>query len=295
MNIRACAFTDRGAAWEKRLPFPVDRPESVREWTKAHFAGADALLFIGACGIAVRAVAPHIVSKLSDPAVLVMDEKGEHVISLLSGHLGGANALCLQIARLTGARPVITTATDLNRLPAVDVWAKENDCAIENPENIKRVSAAVLRHDEVGVMITERALTPPFPATLVLRPRTLYLGAGCKKNAEPAAFERAALAFLDLCGVSVLSVKALCSIDLKKEEAAMTVFAARYGVPFFTFSKEELLPLEGVFSVSEYVKKVTGVDCVCERAAKRAGGQRMLRGKTVLDGNTFSLWGDNNT
>ena len=98
MIVRAIAFTQQGQAWQEKLGFPVERGVPVREWAREVFDTADALLFIGACGIAVRAVAPLLRGKTSDPAVLVMDEAGQHVISLLSGHIGGANALALTIA-----------------------------------------------------------------------------------------------------------------------------------------------------------------------------------------------------
>ena len=104
--MRAVAFTDRGAAWSDRLGVLVERPGSVMAWTQEAFGSADALLFIGAVGIAVRAIAPHVRSKTTDPAVLVMDERGRHVIPILSGHIGGANELALEIARRTGAEPV---------------------------------------------------------------------------------------------------------------------------------------------------------------------------------------------
>ena len=219
--MRAVAFTDRGAAWSDRLGVLVERPGSVMAWTQEAFGSADALLFIGAVGIAVRAIAPHVRSKTTDPAVLVMDERGRHVIPILSGHIGGANELALEIARRTGAEPVITTATDINGVPAIDVWAVKNDCAIENPAAIKAVSARALAGGEVGVMITERTLTPPFPVTLRLRPRTLVLGAGCRRGVDAQAFERAALDFLDRCGVSLLSLRALASIDRKADEQAL--------------------------------------------------------------------------
>lgn len=147
--------------------------DSHTEWTRRQFEGttagvqasecekvlrdsglnekpADAIIFIGACGIAVRSIAPFIVSKKTDPAVLVVDEQGKFVISLLSGHLGGANELAQEAANLLGAIPVITTATDLNQRFAVDVFAKKNHCELRPMKAAKEVSAALLAGETVG-------------------------------------------------------------------------------------------------------------------------------------------------
>ena len=88
-------------------------------------------IFIMSSGIVVRMIAPLIKNKIKDPAVVVMDEKGRHAISLLSGHIGGANELAQKIGRLIGAEPVITTATDVNDLPAIDLWAQKKDLFIQ--------------------------------------------------------------------------------------------------------------------------------------------------------------------
>lgn len=127
------------------------QPLSLKEWTAEHFPNADALIFVGACGIAVRAIAPYIKKKTSDPAVVVVDEGGNFAISLLSGHIGGANELTAQVAGLIDAIPVITTATDVNGLFAVDAWAVKMGCAIKNPGRIKDVSAALLRGETVSL------------------------------------------------------------------------------------------------------------------------------------------------
>ena len=120
-------------------------------WTCENFAHADALLFVGATGIAVRAIAPHVRSKTSDPAVLVMDADGTWVIPLLSGHIGGANRLALRIAELAEAQAVLTTATDVRGLWAVDEWATRCGLIIDNPGAIKTVSAKLLAGDTVRV------------------------------------------------------------------------------------------------------------------------------------------------
>lgn len=124
---------------------------SLSEWTAVAFQENDALVFVGACGIAVRAVAPHVRDKTVDPAVIVVDEKGNYAISLLSGHLGGANELACEIAELIGAEPVITTATDLNEKFAVDDWARKNHLLIDDMKLAKEISAAILNGEQIGV------------------------------------------------------------------------------------------------------------------------------------------------
>ena len=291
MNIRAIAFTQQGQSWQEKLGFPVDRGIPVHQWTQDNFDRADALLYIGACGIAVRAIAPHVKDKTTDPAVLVMDELGRHIIPVLSGHIGGANELSMELAAKTGAIPVITTATDLRGVPAADNWAVANGCTIENPSAIKAVSAAALAGAKVGVAITERKIEPPFPVTLLLRPRTLVLGAGCKKGLDGELFEQNVRSFLDKNGVSLLSLKALATIDIKKEEAAFVRFCEKYGLQLLCYSAQKLTTLPGAFSYSDFVEKTVGVGNVCERAAVCAG-ESLLVGKTVFEGTTLALAGD---
>lgn len=294
MRIDAIAFSARGQAWGERLGIAVERGTPVTQWASERFDKADALLFIGACGIAVRSIAPLCRSKTTDPAVLVMDEAGRFVIPLLSGHIGGANALAADIAARIGATPVITTATDVRGIPAIDTWAVHNDCAIENPQAIQPVSSALLDDRAVGVMITERELTPPYPVTLTLRPRTLVIGIGCKRGTSAAHIEECVTRFLKDNGLSMLSVRALASIDLKGDEPGLLAFCERFRFPLLTYSAGELMALPGVFSVSEFVRKTTGVDCVCERAAVKASGKGLLVGKMRFDGVTLALSGDEN-
>lgn len=129
-------------------------PESIKktakEWAGMQFGQADGIIFIGATGIAVRSIAPYVASKKTDPAVLVADECGRFVISLLSGHLGGANELALQAAEALQAVPVVTTATDLEGKFAVDVFAKKNNCRVFHMKEAKEVSAALLAGEKVG-------------------------------------------------------------------------------------------------------------------------------------------------
>ena len=148
------AFTAKGLALAEKLaaeyPGSVARcghepgQPSLADWTARQFAHSDALIFVGAVGIAVRAIAPHCKSKASDPAVVVLDECGRFAVPVLSGHLGGANELARRLAAVCGAVPVITTATDANGVFAVDEWARHQNCAVLEPERIKKVSGALL-------------------------------------------------------------------------------------------------------------------------------------------------------
>lgn len=135
---------------KKSRYIPDAEPVNTDAWVREQFGWADGIIFVGACGIAVRHIAPYLVSKKKDPAVLVTDECGRFVISLLSGHLGGANALAEQIAQILGAVPVVTTATDLHHCFAVDLFAKKNQCEILNMQAAKEVSAALLAGRMVG-------------------------------------------------------------------------------------------------------------------------------------------------
>lgn len=176
MNIAVICFTEHGAvlaerlskgfseremtcrAWikKKEAQIPDCRnvqvlTQSLREWTKEQFAAVDAMIFIGATGIAVRSIAPYVRSKKTDPAVIVVDEQGRHAISLLSGHIGGANALTLLVSEWIGAEPVITTATDLHGKFAVDAFAARRDLYIDSMPLAKEIAAALVEDKKVGI------------------------------------------------------------------------------------------------------------------------------------------------
>lgn len=131
----------------------VAKAADLDKWTGQQFEGHHALLFIGACGIAVRSIAPYIRSKLTDSPVLVMDEKGKYIIPVLAGHVGGANRLAREIAGMLGAEAVLTTATDVNEKFAVDVFAAEQGFLIQNRERIERISAGILQGEQKSLAV----------------------------------------------------------------------------------------------------------------------------------------------
>lgn len=124
---------------------------TLKEWTGIHFKEDDIIIFTGACGIAVRSIAPFVESKCSDPAVIVIDDMGGNVISLLSGHLGRANEWTRIIAAGINANPVITTSSDIHKKIAIDLFAAQNNLYIDNMETAKKIQAAVIEGKNIMV------------------------------------------------------------------------------------------------------------------------------------------------
>ncbi len=271
--------------------FPGDDGYALASWTAARFADSDGLIFVGAAGIAVRAIAPHIRDKFTDPAVVSVDELGKIAVPLLSGHVGGANDLARQIAALTVGTAAVSTATDLHGLFAVDQWARERGMTLTDRALAKTVSAALLAGETVGfasdlghpcppgltagpadlgVWVTCHTAPGPFPRTLRLVPRCLTLGIGCRKGTGEAAI--AAAVDRAMTGLDPLALAGAATIDLKAAESGLLAFCRRRALPLTTYSAAELAAAEGAFTPSAFVQSVTGVDNVCERAAILSGG-----------------------
>ena len=295
---------------------PVE--ESLRDWTGRYFGEKEALIFVGATGIAVRGIAPFVKSKLTDPAVVCIDEQARFVISLLSGHVGGANALAGELAQYLGAVPVITTATDLRQKFAVDVFARERRLALSDKTLAKEISAALLEDQPVGlysdfpvqgelpaglvwrredgpalgIAVTAKTNGTPFARTLRLFPPVVVLGMGCRRGASLEAIRALAKKALRERGISRHSLRALASIDLKSQEPGLLALAREWEIPFLTYSDGELLKVEYKEELleSEFVRQVTGVGNVCERAALKAAreGSLLLR-KMAENGVTAAL------
>ena len=283
------------------------------DWAGAGFQAADALIFCCAAGIAVRGIAPHVRSKKTDPAVIVVDETARFVVSLLSGHIGGANALASDLAADLGATAVITTATDLNGLFAVDVFAEKNHLFIESMALAKEVSAALLAGEavgfcsdlpvqgevppeltqdgpaDIGVCVTADPTKVPWPRTLRLIPKRYAAGLGCRRGKDTGEMARFFAVHLAETGADPRALRCIASVDLKKDEPCLLALAETYHVPFVTYSADELNALPGEFSGSDFVKGVTGVDCVSERAALRCAGGKLVCKKIAGEGMTFAL------
>lgn len=266
------------------------------------FQWADAMVFVGSIGIAVREIAPHVKNKLIDPAVVSMDELGKFVVPLLSGHIGGANDLALKLAELLDATPVITTATDINKKFSVDAWAARQGLVITSLTAAKTVSATILERPvplksdlpivtklpngvvdgesgDVGICIS-CFKKKPFEETLLLVPPILHLGIGCRRG-TPAEQIRSAVDFvLQEHNIHPKAIKQVTSIDLKQDEEGLNAFCTEKKWPVSFYSAEELKAVEGEFIPSPCVLRVTGVDNVCERSAM-IGAEKLLVRKTI--------------
>lgn len=289
--IRAVYFTDNGKAVSEKLNkyFYVEtRPEdmSLSEWTKDCFDMHLPIIFIGSTGIAVRTIAPFITSKLKDSPVIVIDELGKNVIPILSGHFGGANELARLIGKVLSANPVITTATDLNNVFAVDVFAKKNGLLITDKSLIKKVSGKALKGEPIEINQTDDEI---IIEGLKLLPKRLILGIGCKKGKSFEELKSFVNKFYTDEELEK-NLYAIASIDVKSEEIGLIKLAEYYGVFFVTFSSEELDKVNGEFEESDFVKEQVGVGNVCERSALLLAGEGgvLVKRKVAQDGMTLA-------
>ena len=258
-------------------------------------------IFIMATGIVVRVIAPLIQNKIEDPAVVVVDDQGRHVISLLAGHLGGANDLARKVAEMIHADPVITTATDVNARPAIDVLSKEKKLTIENPPAIKAVNMALLTERPIWVHDPFAALQDDIPhvvpsdektlakwqedrdgsaavyiddkrvdlpaGVLILRPATLVAGIGCNRHTSMEEIKVLLNDVLKTNHLASASLGRIATIDLKADEPGLLALAETLDLPIDFFSRQALRRVEGIRTPSARVEKHVGVKSVCEAAA----------------------------
>lgn len=292
--IRVAYFTDTGKelalrlfdGWDEAIPEYRNEELSLGDWVEDSFKNHLPILFIGAVGIAVRAIAPCVNNKLKDSAVIVTDELGLNVIPILSGHFGGANDWARAIAEKIESNPVITTATDINNVFAVDVFARENGFKIKNKEMIKEVSRKVLKGEKLNAIETQDYLDID---GLWLVPKRLTLGIGCKKG---KTFKEIFQFVTSIYDEDYLydNLYAISSIDVKASEIGLIKLAQYFGVPFVTYSADELSAAEGDFNESDFVKENVGVGNVCERSALLAAGEEstIIKAKEAFDGMTLA-------
>ena len=268
------------------------------------FKTHDALICVFSLGAVIRIIAPHLVDKKSDPAVVVIDDRANHVISTLSGHLGGANALARLVASFLGAQPVITTAADVNETIAVDLVGREFGWTIENFENVTRTSAFMVNEEKIaiyqdagewnwwhaqlpknailadsidqikspefkaGLVISDRAISDPeiMSKSVVYRPKSLVVGIGLHWDTSKDAIESGINTVFAEKGLSFKSIRNISSINRGAEVKGLEEFSTQYGIPVEIYDKDRLATVS-VPNPSTMVQKFEGTASVSEASS----------------------------
>jgi cobalt-precorrin 5A hydrolase/precorrin-3B C17-methyltransferase len=294
-RVLSCSVSAAGAAVGRRLPYE-HRAGHLVETVRSEWASVDGLVLIGAVGMAVRAVAPVLASKHTDPAVVCLDDQARYAVALCGGHEGGANRLAREVAAHVGAEPVVTTATDGVGLPALDDLpglAAEGDVAgvtrrwLDGAPPVVRLDPA--NHDWPlpltlsglegrtggGLVTVTDAARPPRALEVLLRPASLVVGVGSSTGADPDQLWSLAVETLAGAGVSLAAIGEIATLDRKAAEPAIVALAARLGVTVRTFDAAALAGVVARGAVphpSDVVEAAVGTASVAEAAAILAAG-----------------------
>lgn len=311
--ISILSFSDQGAVLARQLLSHLgdavhydNRKGQVKSQMNRIWDQSDQILFIGATGIAVRYIAPFIKHKTLDPAVLVVDDQGKFVISLLSGHIGGANAFAEWISSLIpGSIPVITTASDGRGFESLDLYIRRHGFSILSDENLTKLMGIMvnggriaylcetgcdlnypnavevqslweLPEDVEGVFIVSSTVRQAYLPSLQVVPRNLHLGMGCRKGTSSKEILDLIYQTFDRNHLSLLGVASISSIDIKAEEAGLLEAAQELDVPIHFYTKEEIAKVEELFPSSSFVKQTIGVGAVAEPCAYLSGGELIV-------------------
>lgn len=293
--------------------------KKLSEFVPKIFGEYDYIIFIMACGIVVRTIAPLIENKFIDPAILVSDENGENIISLLSGHMGGANEMTLYISDLLNSNPVITTATDVNNKSSLDMIAKKLNAHIYDFRNkVLKINSMLVNDeivnlfidgdydidtrgfnvckrdeinslDEVVVISNKKNLNLINKNILKVVPKNIVIGIGCRKNIDKEYMINSLSDFLHKQNIDINSIKGIGSIDIKKNEEALINLSTYLNVPFKTFTPEEISKVEYLYDRSDWVKQSVGVHSVAEPVAHLLSDGNLIIKKHKYNGITFSV------
>jgi cobalt-precorrin 5A hydrolase/precorrin-3B C17-methyltransferase len=291
----------------KVCKFSLD--EVKRSWDDS-----SALLFIMATGIVVRTIAPLIKNKKEDPAVLVIDEEGKHVIPLLGGHQARANELATTLAALINANPVITTSSDINNLPALDLWIERCQLFIQNPSILPKIMSKFIENKKIKIYINSDLIRVPiFPdhfqvakeakfadiiitnkklelneEQLILIPRNLVVGLGFHDWVTSNEIEEAVKKVFTDEGLYFEALKGVATLEKKAKNEALQEFSRKYGLRVFSYTSEELQEVKGL-SFSPIVERAVGVSSVCEQSAILASQGRLIIPKRVFKDLTIAV------
>lgn len=333
MKIAVLSVSNKGNKLAKSIESKLKDDPTVTDSRHFHknikniiedaFTNYDAIIAIMATGIVVRSIAPYVQSKTTDPAVLTIDDNGKFVISLLSGHLGGANRLTEKIAEMIKATPVITTSTDVNKRLGIDTLAKDLYLSVINPEAILPVNKAILEAEEIIFYINEDSdfsflqdylkrntleinvsirFSKNVPVDeihvkanddcLKLRKEIITLGIGCRKGKSKEDIENAISKAVDELNLTVNRIDRLASADIKKSEKGLLEFSESQNIPITFVETGDIKDFNfDNISTSEFVKSKFGIKGVCEPAALIAAGEKskLIYKKTAFNGVTVAI------
>lgn len=315
MNKIIITYTEAGLAIARTIAASFDveifyKDKNIDKILEERWPSLETIIFISATGIAVRKIAPLIKDKYTDPAVLVIDDKAKHVISLLSGHIGGANELAIDIAKTINAEPVITTASDNRGLEALDIYLRDNDFAYNSREALTIIMGAIVNNKKIyldaddfafkydkftnnkneadyaiiqddGYMINDEE------NTLYIIKKKYNMGIGLRRGTDFAVLEKAFHELLREMNINPKAINSFGSIDIKKDEEALLELCKKYDRELIFYTADELNEVD-VSEKSDFVKKITGAYSVSEAAAKLLGGKIILS-KKIIDSITFSI------
>lgn len=269
----------------------------------------DLHIFVAATGAVVRIIEGKFKSKDTDPAVITIDDHANFVISLLSGHLGGANEECKKIANGIGAIPVITTASDVDGKIAVDILSQKIKAKLESLDDAKRVTSLIVNGENVSIHLPKNIVenNKNCAGAIIVSnrknieiskiiPKNIILGIGCKRNTPKEKIIEKINYVMDKQNLELSAIKMAASAWVKSDEVGLLEAMKEIDIPIKFFEKEEILKLEDLIEEkSEYVKKTIGVYGVSEPCVFLAarGKGKFLAKKIKLDGMTLSIFEEN--
>lgn len=297
--------------------------KNVKKYFSILFYEYDAIIAIMASGILIRSIAPLIESKATDPAVLNIDDNGNFVISMLSGHLGGANRLTQKVAGLIDATPVITTSTDVNKKLGIDVLAKDLFLSIENTKEILFFNKSILDGKEIALTVnpnknfnylfkylsdneleidisisysskvnTDEIIARLEDHELILKERKIVVGMGCKRGKECINIYNALKSSINELNIDMSRINQLASAEIKKDENGMLELSDKLNIPIYFVELEKLKLFESNdIQKSEFVKSKFGIYGVCEPSALIMAGfdSKLIYKKTSYNGITIAV------
>lgn len=324
MKTAIIAITKHGSAVARKLEgdqyisskFRTDQPANyfekpIKELTAEIWPQYEALVYVVSLGAVVRTIAPFLKDKHVDPAVIVVDDKAQFAISVLSGHVGGANELTEKIAATLGAKAIITTASDVGKTIPVDILGRELGWTTEQVENITKVSAAVVNEEPIAfvqetgettwwkretplpknikittleearsakavLLVTDRVLEDPvLEKTVVYRPRSLVLGIGCDRGISCQQIEDFVHATLRAHRLSTKCVRNVATVDVKQDEVGLQEFCKKHKLELVCYTSEQLKDIKAP-NPSATVEKYVGTPGVSEPAAMLSSGGALI-------------------